>query len=35
MTWKPGDGKPPWTPGKPPVVPPRPFDSPFSNKPFN
>ena len=38
MTWKPGDGRPPWTPGKPPVIPPpkpkRPFESPFEDRPF-
>ena len=34
MTWQPGDGKPPYPPGKPPDKPKGAFDSPFES-PFN
>ncbi len=34
MSWQPGDGKPPYPPGKPPH-PHQAFESPFADKPFN
>lgn len=36
MTWNPGDGKPPYPPGKPPKDKSKgAFDSPFNDRPFN
>ena len=34
MSWQPGDGKPPYPPGKPPKKPKGAFDSPFDS-PFS